>query len=361
MCRQHPTTSHGAHTRSLETASVHYCSCWQPVHDVLTIPNIHRVPTTERHQQRTSCIETAEYHRNLGIIEQKVMMKSADRRGKSGCNTLAADNLGTSSKNQQHQHQGRSVQVSKSRADCRPWRCASTASAPSCGEGNHHDVRDLRDTDALLSSCKRELSETMSVQRLACLYQHLKILSKNRNTAHAYRSGEGVLRLLEPKAMSHMRDFTPRHINMLLGAYASLSIKMPHSLHEEVSNRIAACVDDFDERDIANCLWGFAKAKQHPAKHALCALFERGDLLVEKFNPQNVSNVLWAYATLVTPPLKEGAEREFVRRLCIRAGRVVGNFKPQGSCCCCLCVVCLCVCVCVCVHVRARARVYVSE
>jgi hypothetical protein len=187
----------------------------------------------------------------------------------------------------------------------------------------HADIMKARDIPALLAVCRETAREPYSAERIAKIYQHLKMLTKN-SRGQGRASAEEVLRELEERAMVNMDEFTPRHICMLLGAYAELNLRLSAGLLDAVRDRIMACLPLFDARGIPNCMWALAKLKQNPGKHVVNALCIRVCEVIGDLNPQGVANFLWACVSLGEHP---GAA--VCGRLYKRAGDVLAEFNPQ--------------------------------
>jgi hypothetical protein len=154
------------------------------------------------------------------------------------------------------------------------------------------DVRDAPDMETLLELCRNETTTVFIRERVAQMYQRLKHLltardtSKLSNTPYGRKAAEEIINLLQERMVAHVSELGPRHICMMLGAHSAMNFKLQAPLMHVIKEQIRAGVHDFDERGITNCLYAFARLRQHPGMQVWLSLCHRGCELIRDFNSQ---------------------------------------------------------------------------
>ena len=128
--------------------------------------------------------------------------------------------------------------------------------------------------DELLEYCDFLTLKTSSTQRLGDIYRLVRMFSTGTyGLSQNITSGKLLIKDLEIHALDKMIDFTPSSICTLLSTYDTLDMQVPADLLYAIQNQIMDILHLFEARTVANCLFGFARLKQHPGKlvwEALC-------------------------------------------------------------------------------------------
>eukprot|EP00956_Cyclotella_meneghiniana_P024918 scaffold50928_cov56-Cyclotella_meneghiniana.AAC.1 len=112
---------------------------------------------------------------------------------------------------------------------------------------------------------------------------------------------DSIFHPLAESANYILADYEPRYLSNLAYAFALLGYNPKFddgsTLLTNIADSSIACIEEFNEQDISNTVWAYAKLE---VTHS--PLFQAiGDVVVknqnlESFTPQELSNTVWAYA-----------------------------------------------------------------
>ena len=136
---------------------------------------------------------------------------------------------------------------------------------------------------------------------------------------------ERALQALEECALEKMEDFQPKQVATYLHSMAKCRYhpSNPRVL-EALEQQAAATAGTFNEQEVANTLWAYAKLGREPGARLMWGLECRAEAVVDKFNAQGMANTLWAYATM-----GRNFRSGVMRGLAGRAEALAGTFTTQ--------------------------------
>jgi hypothetical protein len=184
------------------------------------------------------------------------------------------------------------------------------------------DIKSAEDLETLLQLCSAQDNDA---ERLSQIYHRVRHMTKHSVDRAQNQQFQRVLDTLRPVSMARITSFAPRHLTMLMMAYAVGRIMPDEELNMAISSRIMYIIQGFSSRNAANALWSYAKLGLYPELQVQEALLKRFLIGIRETTPFCISNTVWALGRLQIHP----GDRLLVA-ICNRIVEMVDLFSPQN-------------------------------